>query len=106
MYIALSSYALVGNNEKEQLKDKIPGNASGVLLYAFSVLVDDMKTGGGSSCRACSVMFCRCGGIPPRGDIPQPEPPEEVARILHKKKKELKKIKCYPISIDILPSPC
>ena len=43
--------------------------------------------------------------IPP-GDIPQPEPPEEVARIFHKKKKELKKIKCYPISIDILPSPC
>ena len=52
------------------------------------------------------VVFFRCGGISPGGDIPQPEPPEEVARILPKKKKELKKIKCYPISIDILPSPC
>lgn len=106
MYFVVSFYAIVGTDEKKQLKDKSPGNASGVFLCAFLVLVDDRKTGGGSSCRACSVVFYRCGGISPRGDIPQPEPPEEVARIPPKKKKELKKIKSYPISIDILPSPC
>ena len=50
-------------------------------------------------CFAVAVVY-------PPGGIPQPEPPEEVARIFSKKKKELKKIKCYPISIDILPSPC
>ena len=52
------------------------------------------------------LCFSVAAVYPPRGDIPQPEPPEEVARILPKNKKELKKIKCYPISIDILPSPC
>ena len=52
------------------------------------------------------LCFAVAAVYPPGGDIPQPEPPEEVARILLKKKKKLKKIKCYPISIDILPSPC